>query len=288
MWIPKRVWWSPLSMITDFTNKCNSNCIMCRTQLLKKEELSWSYSNFLTVMNNFHPRSVALGGTGEIYLNKNLGQAVIYLNNKGIKSIVNTNGILIDSTKDWIKKVDLFKISLDACTPELYKTIRRNNNFEKIISNIRELRKLKIPVRLEYVIMSINYKQMSHFIKFAKSLDVDVFFRLFQGNKLPDNPNFDFYDVPKLNDELIVATLIAKKLGVTSNLPDLCKKLRYIKQVYAKEKIVDDREKHVCLLPWLQFFVRVDGETSPCCNLLELSGVSTGNIFKEITQRAES
>ena len=128
--------------------------------------------------------------------------------------------------------------------------------------------------------MSVNCKQITDFIVFAKSLDVGVFFRLFRGSKLPYNPKFDFYNIPELEKKLLNARRMAKRLKVKSNLPDLCKKLDYIKQIYSREKVTDDRKKHVCLLPWVQLFVRVDGETSPCCDLLEISNYSTGNIFK--------
>lgn len=280
MWLPKKAFWSPQNLLLDLTNNCNLRCIMCRVQELKKESYSWSYLDFLNVMNGFSPRSVSLGVTGEVYLNKNLGSIIAYLNNKGIKSIINTNGTLIDKTDNWITKTNLFKISLDACTPEMYKLIRGTDDFEKIVLNIKKLRKLKASVRLEYVIMSVNYKQISNFIKFAKSLDVGVFFRLFRGNKLPSNPDFDFYNAPELEKELLNAKRTAERLKVKSNLPDLCKKLNYIQQLYSKEEIIDNRRKHVCLLPWVQLFVRTDGETSPCCDLLEISNYSVGNIFK--------
>ena len=280
MWLLKKVFWSPQNLILDLTNNCNLRCIMCRVQALKKESASWLYPDFLTVMNCFSPRSVALGATGEPYLNKDLGSIVTYLDNKGIKSIINTNGTLIDKTDNWITKTKLFKISLDACTPKMYKLIRGTDDFEKIVSNIKELRKLKVPVRLEYVVMSVNCKQIIDFIVFAKSLDVGVFFRLFRGSKLPYNPKFDFYNIPELEKKLLNARRMAKRLKVKSNLPDLCKKLDYIKQIYSREKVTDNRKKHVCLLPWVQLFVRVDGETSPCCDLLEISNYSTGNIFK--------
>lgn len=281
MWLPKYVFWSPQSLILDITNNCNLRCIMCRTQLLKEKSITWNYLDFLTATKNFSPRGVALGGTGEPFMNKELGSMIENLYDRGIKVTVNTNGTLLGNVGNWLKKVNLFKISLDACTPESYKLIRGDGDFREIISNIKKIREQEISVRLEYVVMSINYKEIKEFIQFAKGLKVNgVFFRLFQGTNLPKDPEIDFCYIPTLKEELLIAKQTAKKLKIRSNLPDLCQKLDYIKRRYSGEKIIDNRRDHICLLPWLQFFIRADGETAPCCQLLELEDLSTGNVFE--------
>jgi len=282
MWLPKKVYWSPQNIMIDITNNCNLHCIMCRPQILKTKSLVWSYLDFLFVVNHFSPRSISIGATGEPLLNKHISSMIHCLHKKRIKVILNTNGTLLkDFTEDWLQELDLIKISIDAPNETVYKFIRQNENFLQLVDTVKKITYLKKPrVRFEYVIMSQNYYEMSNFIKFCKELKTTCFFRLFEGLQLQEQNVKDYMNVSEIEMELNKAQIVAKDLNVQTNLPDLCKKMQYVRQYYNREKIVDDRRKHICLLPWLQFFVRVDGETCPCCNLLENDMFSVGNIFQ--------
>jgi len=281
MWLPKKVFWSPQSLILDITNNCNLHCIMCRPQNLKKESFSWNYLDFLYITNQFAPRSVSIGVTGEPLLNTYLGSMIKRMYNKRVKIILNTNGTLLKNSSEWINQVNLLKLSIDSNNETIYKKIRRNNNFVELIDSIKKISRSKKPkIRLEYVVMSTNYREMSDFIKFCKELNVTCFFRLLEKLQLPDQDIKNFTNVPNIESEFNKALVVAKKLNVQTNLPNLCKKIQYIKQIYTGEKITDNRRNHICLLPWTQLFVRADGETGPCCNLLDISGFSMGNIFK--------
>ena len=281
--LPKRVFWSPQNLVLDVTNNCNLRCIMCLPQLLKQESKSMTFSEFLTATKDFSPRSVSIGATGEPLLNRNLGAMVKHLHERGTKIIITTNGTLVNKVADWIQLVDVLRVSIDACTEETYETIRRSDEFEGLVSNIREIVLLGRPlIRFEYIIMSVNYEEMAQFIGFCRDLNVEgAFFRLFQELQLPEESVERLSNVPKIQQEIMRALRSAEMLKVRTNLQDLSTKLTYIKQRYAREQITDDRRKHICLLPWLQLFVRVDGEAGPCCDLLEVSNVSVGNIFQD-------
>lgn len=283
MYLPKRAYWSPQSLILDVTNNCNLRCIMCRPQLLKENSESWSFIDFLVATRNLAPRSASLGGTGEPLLNKSLGEMVEHLYVKGIKPILNTNGTMLSSAGAWLQKVHLMKVSMDAANEETYKTIRGNVGFQELLNNIRKVTRIHVcRVRLEYVVMSTNYREMLDFIKLAKELGVDgVFFRLYQGMDLPANLDEGFRKVPDLVYELHRTNKVAASLHVKSNLPDLCLKGGYIGERYACAAIHDDRRRRTCLVPWLQLFIRADGEASPCCDLSEVAHISVGNVFKE-------
>jgi len=256
---------------------------MCRPQLLKRNNISWSFTDFLVATEHFSPRSASLGGTGEPFLNKNLGEIVEHLSSKEIKPIVNTNGTLLNSAGSWLQKVHLIKVSLDAANEKTYEIIRKNTNFLEILSNIRKIVNLKVcRVRLEYVVMSTNYKELTDFVQLTKELAVEgAFFRLYQGMDLPEDLDRKFREVPEIERELRRANREAKSLNVKSNLPDLCKKFDYIRSRYARTKVDDERKRHTCLLPWSQLFIRADGEVSPCCDLLEIGHKSVGNVFKD-------
>lgn len=278
--LPKKVFWSPQNIMLDPTNNCNLQCIMCRLHLLKKKSLSWNYLDFLYVSKQFSPRSISIGATGEPLLNKYVPSMIQNLYEREIKITLNTNGVLLrDVVGEWLNKLDLIKISIDASEDETYREIRCNENFSQLVDTVKKITVLEKPkIRFEYVILSQNYNQIPDFIKFCHNLHVTCFFRLFEGQQLPNIEQFTF--IPEIESKLKLARDVAKNLNVQTNLPNLCQKIPYIKQLYLAEKIVDNRRKHICLLPWLQLFVRVDGETAPCCNLLENGMCSTGNIFQ--------
>ena len=280
--LPKIVFWQPQNMMIDPTNNCNLHCIMCRTQKLKQNTISWSYLDFLYATKSFSPRSISLGATGEPLLNNHIKSMINNLHKRRIKVTLNTNGTLLQKLgDDWLHQLSLIKISIDSPSEETYTIIRQNKNFQQLLDTIKKISFFKKPkIRLEYVVMSTNYHEMPNFIKLCKTLNVSCFFRLFEGLQQPSQTIEKLANVPEIGEELYKALLVADALNVQTNLRNLCRKLPYIKQYYLRNPIIDDRRKHICLLPWLQLFIRVDGETSPCCNLLENGKYSTGNIFQ--------
>ena len=285
MILPTKPFWGPQSIIMDPTNNCNYSCLMCRVQSQKTiKDTEWTIQDYFTAMMNFKPRSVAVGATGEPLLCRDIDKIVSDLKRRKHMVILNTNASLLDKNIDWVANVDLMKISLDAYTPERYKMIRGREDFSRVINSVREIVNRRLSqVRFEYVVMSNNYEEMAEFVKFTHDVGADgAFFRLYQGFDLPDELNEELSNVPNIRVELERALKVANKLGVLTNLKDLCTKQDYITQRYENPyQITDDRTKHVCLLPWLQLFIRVDGESSFCCGLLEINNVSIGNVFTQ-------
>ncbi len=285
MILPTKLFWSPQSIIMDPTNNCNYSCLMCRVQTQKtQKDAEWTFNEYLTTIKNFKPRSVAVGATGEPLLCRDIDKIVMNLKKRKHMVILNTNASLLDKNIDWVANVDLMKISLDAYTPEKYKLIRGREDFFRVINNVREIVNRGLSkVRFEYVVMSNNYEEMAEFVKFTHDVGADgAFFRLYQGLNLPDALNEELSNVPNILVELDRALKVANELGVLTNLKDLCGKQEYIIQKYEDpNQVKDDRNKHVCLLPWLQLFIRADGETSFCCSLLEINDISLGNVFTQ-------
>jgi len=275
-----KVLWSPINVVADINNTCNLNCIMCHPQLVKLQDQIWSLEKFKIVLERFKPRSVVLGASGEPLLNRDLKYMTNYSKKKGCKNILSTNGVTLNQNLDWIvKTVDVLKLSLDASTESTYRVIRRNPGFYKILNCVKGLNSPR--VRFEFVVMSKNYKEMESFIDLAYFSGAEyVFFRVLNPDGLPQKIVEDLTCVPLLRKEINKAFIRAKILKVKTNLGDLLKNVKYIEKRYRNKPIQDDRRKHVCLLPWVQLYVSVNGECGHCCNLTEMGSVSVGNIFK--------
>jgi MoaA/NifB/PqqE/SkfB family radical SAM enzyme len=55
-------------------------------------------------------------------------------------------------------------------------------------------------------------------------------------------------------------------MGIKTNLADLLKHEPYI-WLYYGSKQGSQLKRGICLLPWLQIFISVSGDVSPCCTL---------------------
>jgi sulfatase maturation enzyme AslB (radical SAM superfamily) len=88
----------------------------------------------------------------------------------------------------------------------------------------------------------------------------------------------DGFDFETLANKLKRALALAKKSGIDTNLADQISQMKKIRRLYNREGGVPLGIS--CLLPWLQVFVAVNGDVSPCCSLYTNSGVKTGNVVE--------
>ena len=158
------------------TDRCNFNCPYCRG--MKKED-----KRDLTQKEAFHVvdlwsehslKNIRFSG-GEPTLWNGLVDLICYSKNKGINRIaLSTNGSAdIDYYMKLVKAgVNDFSISLDSCCASTGNEMAgRDNVFNKITSNIKELSKITY-VTVGVVLTNDNYKELNEIIKFASSLGV--------------------------------------------------------------------------------------------------------------------
>jgi len=97
-----------------------------------------------------------------------------------------TNGALIlpedlDMLTDGVHPIH-FYISMDALTPDIYKKIRNNSNFEKVKNNILHLSKIQqVKNNFEiltwnFVIMKSNFHMIQNAIRFASEHQIKLVF----------------------------------------------------------------------------------------------------------------
>jgi len=72
---------------------------------------------------------------------------------------------------------------------------------------------------------------------------------------------------------------LAARLGVRTNLKEVARDFDMYQSIYVRKDAAMDRQ--VCLLPWVQCFISVKGELSPCCATYTNESVSAGNVFEE-------
>jgi len=160
---------------------CNSRCTMCsinwdngksaklNVQLFDKfvDEVK-EYSNWV--------KAICLQGAGEPTLDTQLPERVKRLKDAGIKKVYfSTNGQLLNQelTQKLINSgLDDLRISFDAITPEIYKKIRPNLNFETVMTNalnaiqLRDAINPKMVIRMRLVILDENKHEVPKWLAF--------------------------------------------------------------------------------------------------------------------------
>ncbi len=161
-------------LIVIITGNCNSGCIHCtywknKSQIFLDKEIF--YKTILS-LKKIGLKSVMISG-GEPFLHPSIIKFVEFLheNNLGIK--LTTNGIILNKINSrYLKKIDDFSISLDSSNRKTYHKIRGVNKFDKVLENIKMLRKIKKRVKLSFLIQKKNYNEIPVFLDLCNKIGV--------------------------------------------------------------------------------------------------------------------
>ena len=172
---------------------CNVRCVSCRDNMIRESEETFlkkkkAFENIIMpILQNNNIEEIFIDGCGEVFVSK-LSKYIIKKITKNfpsIKFIIITNGTLFNekmyNSLNLKNKVSHVNISIHAATKETYEKIVRGGNFDKLKSNIDFLVNLKNKGEIEninfnFVVSSINYKEMIDFQKWANDLNVNTHF----------------------------------------------------------------------------------------------------------------
>jgi MoaA/NifB/PqqE/SkfB family radical SAM enzyme len=227
-------------------------------------------------------------------LHPDLAAMIAYAGQRGAATMIPSNGTLLSRGKMAQEIVhaglDTLKISIDAATPQTYQAIRRQDCFARIVEGIRELERIKQQdhsrrpeLRLDVVILQENYAEIPDIVELAHRLHIGtVFFRALQATGLRGareesiGKDVDFESLYKAVREGIAR---AVRLAVRTNLKEVARDFDAYQSIYVHQDAALDR--HACLLPWVQCFLSVRGELSPCCATYTNAGFSAGNVLAD-------
>ncbi len=186
--------------------------------------------------------------------------------------------------------LNVLKISIDAATAGTYVAIRRQDCFDKIVEGVRRLGELKKArgtrspeIRFDVVILKENYAEIPDIVRLACDLDVGtVFFRALQtkgiGSQREEEIGKDM-DFDGLARAVRTGIGEAARLKVRTNLKDVARDFEAYRSIYLAQDA--NMAGQICLLPWLQCFISVKGELSPCCATYTNESFSGGNVFEQ-------
>lgn len=194
----------PKSVKFCHEKQCNVRCITCRdkqcyTSKEQTEKLnSLIEPMFLPILKDC--KIVTLNGSGEVFASKHCRTLVkaIVQRYPDIKFAIHSNGLCFDKKNcdelGITDKLEMAEISIHAATKQTYDKIVKDSNFDKVMKNVKWLAKLKKEgkinqIKLDFVITSINYKEMKAFQALANKLNVHTSFTTYRpwGTELSNN-----------------------------------------------------------------------------------------------------
>ncbi len=248
-----------ISLCYDYT--CTAKCVFCNDEIKKLPDIEakkWDNiidTKLIPLFKNAN--FVRLSMVGEVFISEHSKKLIkkIVKNYPNIKFEIVTNGIY--ATKENIEalgiqnNIENIKFSLPSIKEKTYKQLVRNGNLKAVLKNliyISELRRNnKInDFRLNFIISSLNYKELPEYAENAEKLGAIVDCILLDKNGGSSGgteflKNFDFYNIANPNHpqyNSFINIINSKRFNKCSNI-NINKKIQELKKVSLDKKLTN-------------------------------------------------
>lgn len=181
----------PKFVTIAYDRTCNLKCITCRDSIIRESKFSSQEIEeniekyYLPICKN--AEELVLNSIGECLISKHSRTLIKKASEKypNLKFNIMTNGLVCNEivlkNLGLYGKLSTIQVSIHAATKETYDKITRTSNFKYVMKNLKwlseEKKKGKIPtVIINFVVNSLNYKEMPDFVQLAKDLDITASF----------------------------------------------------------------------------------------------------------------
>lgn len=244
---------------------CNAKCAFClggKPKLFSLERYKEFFEPRLSTIIS-KARYVSFCGFGELLLMPGIEKFLEYINCRipNTIKIFTTNGVPLDNniTAFLTKSRSTVEISLHADSSHLHRILTGMNTFEQIISQIKELVRLRKSknspgISLIFILTALNVEKLPGFIKFAADLGVDEIFCNYMTIFSPAHLKLScFFKQELTNIAFARAEEIARKKNIILKLPP---RFGVSGSSYPTQRCSD---------PWKFFYVENEGSVNPCC-----------------------
>ncbi|MCB4791217.1 MAG: radical SAM protein [Elusimicrobia bacterium] len=239
----------PYWLTIDPSNICNLKCVFCPTGQRRgtRVQATLSFNDYKKIIDKLGPYlfHIDFCNWGEPLLNKDISRMITYTKERFSPEIKLDTNLNVELSKDdavaLIKSgVDWISASIDGASQEVYEIYRRDGNFEKALSNLKLLVKVKKDLNKE--IPHIHWQ-----------------FLVFKHNE----------------HEIDKAKAMAKEIGVDSigfTAPFCSPEWVSNKDEFNRYKVVEDKiefkpVEQICGWLWDGITINADGSVSPCCSV---------------------
>lgn len=254
----------PRRLVFELTNSCNLNCIMCGRNAAEFKPTFFKYEwfdFFAPIMSEIE--EVTLMGWGEPTIHPDFVKMLETLHKLGVRKYFCTNGMRLDKLTPAIfeNEVEVFAVSLDGANAQINEIIRRGCDFDKIVSSLKEIVKIKKSKNLSYpyinfvfTAMKRNLHEIPAMVRLAAEIgiqEVKVVYLTAFDDVLAEQILYDSMDeVAAVFDE---AEKVAQELGIFLKLPHIC-----------GNDPANDKCHKDCYTLWRDFFLGSDGYVRSC------------------------
>lgn len=266
----------PDELYLEVTNRCNLRCRTCPQFFgMAEPSADLTLESFRAVIDQV-PRitRVVLHGIGEPLLNPHLPQMVRELKLRGAYVLFNSNGLLVRGR--WPARLvesglDELRISIDAGSPETYRSVRGADGFARIFANLRllaaakEERRRGTPrVSLWMTGLQENVGELPALVRRAAEAGIGEVYlqRLVFSERGLARADQSLYGHARAANTAAIAEAetLAAQLGVA---------LRGSGEVQPAEQIAGsdgpNAPRRACMRPWKLMYVTANGQVLPCC-----------------------
>tara|TARA_B110000027_G_C16117431_1_gene300926 strand:+ start:2810 stop:3877 length:1068 start_codon:yes stop_codon:yes gene_type:complete len=180
----------PKNALVELTNACNHACIFCHNPVMKRSINSIDinvFKSFVLKGVSEGLEEVGLYSTGEPFMTKNLHQFVKIGKDSGLKRVyITSNGALakLSKVQESIEAgLDSIKFSINAGSKETYKIIHGQDDFDKVIKNLKDIyyykneNNIKLQLFCSFVFTDLTKKETISFKKeYQKYFDEEIRF----------------------------------------------------------------------------------------------------------------
>ncbi|VEN73029.1 conserved hypothetical protein [Candidatus Desulfarcum epimagneticum] len=238
----------PKYLQIELTNACNLKCIMCPHVNMTRKTGYMNFDLFKKIIDECSGNAdcICLNFMGESFLNKKIFEFIEYASGKGMTLYVTSNATFL--TEDVANRLldsglDCVVLSIDSIDENIYKNIRVNGDFKKVMRNVEEL-------------LYQHKITMSH-------LNICC-----QIVRLNDNENQINAFKKKWKQRSGLSARV-KPLDTFGGQLDNADKIGMVEQLSSR--------KIICTEPWRVLLVGWDGSVVPCCNDYDFKYV-LGNV----------
>lgn len=246
----------PYLLILDPCNYCNLRCPLCPTGVkqLGREQSMLSFEHFRHYFDPHIPYlfEVYMHNWGESLINKEVYRMIEYAQAHGVGTNLSSNLVILDS--DDIDRLldsglEYLVVSLDGTTPETYLQYRVRGDYERVITNLREIirrrneRGLKTPVvEWQFIVMKQNEHEIPEAERLAAEIGVDKL------RFIPVGMPYEFEDRKETADRWYPT-------GVSGR----------VESSHEEQQFGQADKPGPCFYLYRSMVVNPDGGVSPCC-----------------------
>lgn len=184
----------PKEVHLSYVKACNLRCITCRDKLIYESKENTEY--FDSYIDKILPfckeaETVYLNGSGELFVSRHLCKLcrkIVEVNPK-VKFFVHSNGMFLNKEMcekfGFLDNISEVSVSVHAATEKTYEEIVRGGKWKVLLKNLEWLSTLKKSGKIKnffvsFVVHSLNYKEMSKFVKMSKKYSAYALFWRFR------------------------------------------------------------------------------------------------------------